>query len=94
MSHLVLGGRIEKSPTIFLWNPSPDSRDAEPNLLAQKRISPGCVGYFNANGGFHVLFNILKTRKQNEDLGYTVPHGYQEFDKVQLSAPAYHTAQI
>jgi len=83
MSHMVIGGHDDKAPIIALWNPSPDRRSADSDpLLLRKRISPGCVGYFNARGGFHVLFNVLRTGKQNEDLGYKVPIGYKQFAKV------------
>jgi len=80
---MVIGGQNYKAALIALWNPSPDRRNTDSDLLLlRKRISPGCVGYFNATGGFHVLFNVLRTGKQNEDLGYKVPLGYKQFAKV------------
>ena len=82
MSHMVIGGQNDKAAIVALWNPSPDRRDADSDFLQRKRISPGCVGYFNSSGGFHVLFNVLRTKKQNEDLGYKVPPGYKQFAKV------------
>jgi len=79
----VLGGQNTKTPIVPLWNPSPNHGDGR--HLTETRITPGCVGFFNADGGFHVMFNILKTKSQNENLGYNLPRDYRDFEMVCLT---------
>lgn len=70
-SEIGLGG-VNAIP---LWNPLPNMNLA--SNLRHKYCTLGDVGIFKHDGTFEVMFNILLSRAENEEMKYTLPPSFE-----------------